>query len=215
MALTFGKAEFAVVKKRNDNLVKTPIPDVLPPFKPNPINVISEQQRENCFGTLRPMATTFNRQLGIWETSINSFRNNQIGQPIFLQGDNFIVNENGIHNKKDGGSIGKKISNITLSIFKIERRWSGKKINEIYHVKISFHDKNGASEKTIKIKAKEYKKLFDVIREELHSAYTSIGDYNAKEEYLTEVYNRDEKTAEMSMFATSLLAPSVPLTPRP
>lgn len=197
MAITFGTAEFAVVKKRNDTLGKIDMPDVLPPFKPNPLCILSEQQRENCFGTLRPMSTIFNRQLGTWETSISPFHNNQIGQPIFLQGDNFIVNENGIHNKKDGGSIGKKISNITLSIFKIERRWSGKTINEIYHVKINFHYKNGASEKTIKIKAKEYKKLFDVIREELPSAYTSIGDYNAKEEYLTEVYNRDEKTAEI------------------
>ena len=197
MALKFGTAEFAVVKKRNDTLGKIDMSDVLPPFKPNPLCILSEQQRENCFGNLRPMSTTFNRQLGTWATSTSPFHNNQIEQPIFLQGDHFIVNENGIHSTKEGASIGKKISNITLTIFKIERRWSGKEIKEIYHVKVTFHNKNGASEKTIKIRSNQYKKIFDVIREELPSAYTSIGDYNAKEEYLTEVYNRDEKTAEI------------------
>lgn len=197
MAITFGKAEFDIVKKRDDNLAKISIPDVLPPFNPNPLSILSEKQRENCFGNLKPMSTTFNKQSETWETSAISFSNNQIEQPILLQGENFIVNENGIHCTKDGASIGRKISNITLTIYKIERRWSGKEIKEIYNVKVTFHDKNGSSEKTIKIHSEQYKKIFDVIRENLPSAYTSIGDYNAKEEYLTEVYNRDEKTAEI------------------
>ena len=78
----------------------------------------------------------------------------------------------------------KKISSVALAITKIEGRWSGKKIH-------------GTVPKIIKISASDFKKIFETIRRELPTAYTSLGDFDAKEEYLTRVYRRYEKTAEV------------------
>ena len=49
----------------------------------------------------------------------------------------------------------------------------------------------------IKVPASDFKKIFEVIRRELPAAYTSLDDFDAKEEYLTKIYHRDEKTAEV------------------
>ncbi|MBQ3444933.1 MAG: hypothetical protein IJG33_17000, partial [Selenomonadaceae bacterium] len=97
----------------------------------------------------------------------------------------------------DGETPNKKISSVALAITKIERRWSGKKIKEILHVEVSCANEQGTVAKTIKVLASDFKKIFEVIRRELPAAYTSLGDFDAKEEYLTKIYHRDAEKAEV------------------
>ena len=72
-----------------------------------------------------------------------------------------------------------------------------KKIKEILHVKVSCTNDQGTVAKTIKVPASDFKKIFEIIRRELPAAYTSLGDFDAKEEYLTKIYHRDEKTEDV------------------
>ncbi|MBR0261236.1 MAG: hypothetical protein IJQ85_05525, partial [Selenomonadaceae bacterium] len=97
----------------------------------------------------------------------------------------------------DGETPNKKISSVALAITKIERRWSGKKIKEILHVEVSCANEQGTVAKTIKVLASDFKKIFEVIRRELPAAYISLGDFDAKEEYLTKIYHRDAEKAEV------------------
>ncbi|MBR7024562.1 MAG: hypothetical protein IKI08_00935 [Selenomonadaceae bacterium] len=193
MAIKFGEAEFAPLKKQEGEPVKIPILEVLPPWNPSPPRILPEEQRAQCFGYIQPMVAQFNQNFGVWEAVVNLPVNTEPSTP--LQGENFIVNEKGLYQSKDGETTGKKISNASLVISKIERRWSGKKIREVFHVKVSCSDEQGTLTKTIKIPAHDFKKIFEVIRRELPSAYTSLGDLDAKEEYLTQVYQRDAPTA--------------------
>ena len=195
MAIKFGEAEFGVLDKQEDTPIERPIPDVLPAWNPSPPRVLPEDQRAQCFGQIQPMVSRFNQNFGVWEAVVNLPVNTEPLTP--LQGENFIVNEKGLYQSKDGETTGKKISNVALAIIKIERRWSGKKIKEIFHVKVSCSNELGTTEKMLKIPAHDFKKIFEVIRRELPSAYTSLGDLDAKEEYLTEVYQRDAATAEV------------------
>lgn len=195
MAIKFGEAEFAPLKKQEGEPVKITIPDVLPPWNPSPPRILSEEQRAQCFGYIQPMLARFNQTAGVWEAVVNLPVNTEPLTP--LQGENFIVNEKGLYQSKDGETTGKKISNVALAIIKIERRWSGKKIKEIFHVKVSCSNEQGTTDKTLKIPAHDFKKIFEVIRREFPSAYTSLGDLDAKEEYLTEVYQRDAAIAEV------------------
>ena len=195
MAIKFGEAEFGVLDKQEDTPIERPIPDVLPAWNPSPPRVLPEDQRTQCFGQIQPMVSRFNQNFGVWEAVVNLPVNTEPLTP--LQGENFIVNEKGLYQSKDGETTGKKISNVALAIIKIERRWSGKKIKEIFHVKVSCSNELGTTEKMLKIPAHDFKKIFEVIRRELPSAYTSLGDLDAKEEYLTEVYQRDAATAEV------------------
>ena len=193
VAIKFGEAEFGVLKKQEGEPVKIPVPNVLPPWNPSPPRILPEDQRAQCFGYIQPMVAQFNQNFGVWEAVVNLPVNTEPSTP--LQGENFIVNEKGLYQSKDGETTGKKISNVSLVISKIERRWSGKKIREVFHVKVSCSDEQGTLTKTIKIPAHDFKKIFEVIRRELPSAYTSLGDLDAKEEYLTQVYQRDAPTA--------------------
>ncbi len=141
------------------------------------------------------MLARFNQTAGVWEAVVNLPVNTEPSTP--LQGENFVIGEGGLYQIKDGDKQGRKIANTTLTITKIERRWSGKKIKEIFHVKVSCSNELGTTEKMLKIPAHDFKKIFEVIRREFPSAYTSLGDLDAKEEYLTEVYQRDAATAEV------------------
>ena len=193
VAIKFGEAEFAPLKKEEGEPVKIPIPDVLPTWNPKPPRILPEEQREQCFGYIQPMVARFNQNFGVWEAVVNLPVNTE--PSATLQGENFIIGEGGLYQLKDGETTGKKISNVALTINKIERHWSGKKIKEVFHVKVSCSDEQGTLTKTIKIPAHDFKKIFEVIRRELPSAYTSLGDLDAKEEYLTQVYQRDAPTA--------------------
>ena len=195
MAIKFGEVEFAPLKKQEGEPVKIPIPDVLPPWNPKPPRILPEEQRAQCFGYIQPMVARFNQNFGVWEAIVNLPVNTESSTP--LQGENFIIGEGGLYQLRDGDKQGRKIANTTLTITKIERRWSGKKIKEIFHVKVSCSNELGTTEKMLKIPAHDFKKIFEVIRRELPSAYTSLGDLDAKEEYLTEVYRRYAPTAEV------------------
>lgn len=138
----------------------------------------------------------FNQTFGVWEAVVN-LPISQATSSISLRGKNFIAGDDGLYHSKDGETQGKKISSVTLTITKIERRWSVKKIKEVFHIEVSCNDEQGTQTKTIKVSAKDFKKIFEVIRRELPYAYTSLGDLDAKEEYLTEVYQRDAETAEV------------------
>ena len=193
MSIKFGKAEFGTVKKQESAPVERPIPDVLPPWNPNPPHILTEIEGKNCFGNLNPMHARFNQNSHIWE----SFSNVAIKSTpsISLNGENFIESANGLYQSKDGETQGKKISSATLAITKIERRWSGKTIEEILHVKVSYSDKQGTD--VIKVPKGDFKKIFEKIRQNLLDAYTSAGDLDAKEEYLTKIYQRDAPTADV------------------
>lgn len=193
MAIKFGEAEFGILKKQEDEPVKISFPDVLPPWNPKPPRILPEEQRAQCFGQIQPMVAQFNQDLGTWEAVVNLPANTEPLTP--LQGENFVIGEGGLYQLRDGDKQGRKIANTTLTITKIERRWSGKIIKEIFHVKVSCSNERGTTDKTLKIPAHDFKKIFEVIRREFPSAYTSLGDLDAKEEYLTEVYQRDAPTA--------------------
>ena len=193
VAIKFGEVEFAPLKKQEGEPVKIPIPDVLPPWNPSPPPILPEEQRAQCFGYIQPMVARFNQTAGMWEAVVNLPVNTE--PSATLQGENFIIGEGGLYQLRDGDKQGRKIANTTLTITKIERRWSGKKIKEIFHVKVSCSNELGTTEKMLKIPAHDFKKIFEVIRRKLPSAYTSLGDFDAKEEYLTGVYQRDAPTA--------------------
>ena len=181
VAIKFGEVEFAPLKKQEGEPVKIPIPDVLPPWNPKPPPILPEEQRAQCFGYIQPMVARFNQNFGVWEAVVNLPVNTEPSTP--LQGENFIIGEGGLYQLRDGDKQGRKIANTTLTITKIERRWSGKKIKEIFHVKVSCSNELGTTEKMLKIPAHDFKKIFEVIRRKLPSAYTSLGDLDAKEEY--------------------------------
>ena len=195
MAIKFAEAEFGVLKKQEGTSVERPIPDVLPPWNPSTPRIIAEEERAICFGSLNPMHASFNQNSSTWEAVINS--PSTLAPTIMLARENFVVTDKGLYQSKDGETTGKKISSVALEITKIERRWSGKKIKEILHVKVSYSDDQGTVSKTIKVPASDFKKIFEIIRREFPAAYTSLGDFDAKEEYLTKIYHRDEKTADV------------------
>ena len=193
MAIKFGEAEFAPLRRQEDEPVKIPIPDVLPAWNPSPPRILPQEQRAQCFGQIQPMVAQFNQNFGVWEAVINLPVNTESSAK--LQGENFIIDEGGLYQLKDGDKQGRKIANTTLAITKIERRWSGKRLKEIFHVKVSCSNERGTTDKTLKIPAHDFKKIFEFIRREFPSAYTSLGDFDAKEEYLTRIYQRDSPTA--------------------
>jgi len=194
LAITFGKAEFGTLEKQEGELIKIPISDVLPPWNPSPPIILPEGQRAQYFGHIQPMIARFNQNFGVWETVAN-LPVNQKTSSISLRGENFIAGDDGLYCSKNGETQGKKFSSVALTITKIEHRWSDKIINEVFHVKVSCSNEQGTAEKTLKIPAQDFKKIFDVIRRELPSAYTSFGDLDAKEEYLARIYQRDAETA--------------------
>lgn len=196
MAIKFGEAEFGNIKKQEGEPVPIPFPDVLPPWNPSPPRILPEEQRAQCFEQIIPIVARLNQSHGMLEAVVNL----PVGQStssIALRGDNFIADETGIYHSKDGETRGKKISNVIMAIEKIERRWSRKRIKEILHVKVSCSNERNTITKTIKTPSNEFKKFFENIRRELPSVYTSLGDLDAKEEYLTELYQRDAGTAEI------------------
>lgn len=196
VAIKFGKAEFGILQKQEGEPVKIPFPDVLPPWNPSPPRILPEEQRAQCFGQFMPMVARFNQSCEMWEYVVN-FPGGLATSSTSLRGDNFIADETGIYHSKDGETHGKKISSVALTITKIERRWSGKIIKEVLHVKVYCDDELGTQTKTIKVSAKEFKKIFEIVRRKLLSAYTSLGDFDAKEEYLSKIYQRDAPTAEI------------------
>ena len=199
MAIKFGEAEFGILKKQEGEPVKIPIPDVLPSWNPSPPRILSEEQREQCFGQIQPMVARFNQTANTWEAAANIPAT--VTSTISLAGENFVVTEKGLYQSKDGETPNKKISSVALAITKIERRWSGKKIKEILNVEVSCADEQGTVSKTIQISEHDFKKLFEIIRRELPAAYTSLGDLDAKEEYLTKIYQRDARTAVVEYYS--------------
>lgn len=195
MSITFGEATFGVVK-RKDELVAIDLPEVLPPSNLEAPQILSNEPRENYFGRIAPMSAAFNPNSNIWETYLNS-NLSQTRQAILLSGDTFVASDKGVFQSSDGVSQGRKISSATLEIKKIEKRWDGKKIKEILNVKVSCCDGGNTTEKVIQVPAQDFKDIFELIRKRFPSVYTSIGDGNAKEEYLTRTYNRDIETAEI------------------
>ena len=195
MAIKFADAEFGTLKKQAGTSVERPIPDVLPPWNPSPPRIVAENERSNYFGRLTPMHAAFNQNSGAWEAVINS--SSTLAPTRLFAGENFVVTNNGFYLSKDGETPAKKISSVALAIKKIERRWSGKKIKEILHVEVSCSEAQGNVAKIIKVPASDFKKYFEVVRREFPAAYTSLGDFDAKEEYLTEVYRRDAEKAEV------------------
>ncbi len=199
MAIKFGTAEFGILEKQEGEPVKIPLPEVLPPWNPKTPHILPEEHRTQCFGYIQPMVARFNQNFGVWEAIVNIPAT--ATSTISLTGENFIVGEGGLYQLRDGDKQGRKIANTTLTINKIERRWSGKKIKEVFHVKVSFNDEQGTVAKTLKIPAHDFKKIFEVIRRELPSAYTSLGDLDAKDEYLTRIYQRDASTVEVEYYS--------------
>lgn len=199
MSITFGEATFGVVK-RKDELVAIDLPEVLPPSNLEAPRILSNEPKASYLGRISPMSATFNYNLNKWESILNSALN-QTNQGILLSGDTFVASDRGIFQSSDGVSQGRKISSVTLEIKKIEKRWDGKKIQEILNVKVSCRDGGNTTEKVIKVPAQDFKDIFELIRKRFPSVYTSIGDGNAKEEYLTLVYQRDIKTAEIEYYS--------------
>jgi len=54
-----------------------------------------------------------------------------------------------------------------------------------------------AKKKNLKIPKENFKDGFEIIRKCFPEAYISKGDYNSKEEYLSEIYRHDVETAEV------------------
>lgn len=162
MAIKFGEADFGTLKKQEGEPVKFPIPDILPPWNPSTPRIVTETEHSNCFGRLTPTYARLNQNSGAWEAVANIPPTS--APTIMLAGENFIVNENELYQSKDGETTGKKISSVALAITKIERRWSGKKIKEILHVKVSYSDDRGTMSKIIKVPARDFKKIFEIIR---------------------------------------------------
>ena len=113
------------------------------------------------------------------------------------RGGKFCRHRKGLYQSKDGETPNKKISSVALAITKIERRWSGKKIKELLHIKVSCTDDKGTVTKTIKVSSNDFKKIFETIRWELPATYTSLDDFDAKEEYLTKIYQSEAERAEV------------------
>lgn len=195
MAIRFAEAEFGVLNKQEGTPIERPIPDVLPPCNPSPPCIIAAEERAKYFGQITPKHAIFNQNSGAWEAVANS--SSTLAPTRLFAGENFVVTWKGLYQSKDGETPGKKISTVTLAIKKIERRCSGKKIKEILHVEVTCSEAQGNVAKTIKVLASDFKKIFEVIRRELPAAYTSLGDFDAKEEYLTEIYRRDAEKAEV------------------
>ena len=195
MSISFGEATFGIVK-RKDELVAIDMPEVLPPSNLEAPRILSNEPRESYFGRIAPMSAAFNPNSNIWETVLNS-NTSQTRQVILLSGDTFIASDKGVFQSSDGVSQGRKISNVILEIKKIDKRWDGKQIQDILHIKVSCHDGGNTTEKVIKVPAQDFKDVFELIRKRFPSVYTSIGDGNAKEEYLTRMYQRDIEIAEI------------------
>ena len=66
------------------------------------------------------MYASFNRNSGAWEAVANIPPTS--APTIMLAGENFIINEKGLYQSKDGETTDKKISSVALAITKIERR---------------------------------------------------------------------------------------------
>ena len=195
MAIKFGEAEFGNLRRQEGTPIERPIPDVLPPWNPSPPRIVPKNERANYFGQIVPRYASFNQNSEAWEAVANL--PSKPAPEKFLAGENFVVTEKGLYQSKDGETPNKKISSVALAITKIERRLSGKKIKKFFHVEVSCSGEHGKISKNIKVPASDFKKIFDIIRQECPSAYTSFGDFDAKEEYLTQVYHRDEKTADV------------------
>jgi len=193
VVIKFAEAEFGTLTKQDGMPVEKPLPDVLPPWNPSPPRIVPENERANYFGQMVPRYASFNRNSEEWEVVANLPY--KPAPTIMLAGENFVVTEKGLYQSKDGETPNKKISSVALAITKMERRWSGKKIKEILHVEVSCSDEQGTVSKIIKVPTSDFKKIFETIRREFPSAYTSLGDFDAKEEYLTEVYRRDAAKA--------------------
>lgn len=68
----FTQAELRPLPKQQGEPVKIPIPDNLPPFNPTPPTILSDEQREKCFGQFQPMVAQYNQQAGGWEGVVNT-----------------------------------------------------------------------------------------------------------------------------------------------
>ena len=106
MAIKFGEAEFGILKKQEGEPVKIPFPDVLPPWNPSPPRIFPEDQRVQFFGQIQPMVAQFNQTAGMWEAVVNLPANTEPSTP--LQGENFIIGEDGLYQFKKGETQGKK-----------------------------------------------------------------------------------------------------------
>ena len=190
MALKFGEATISHLEKQEGTPVEVDVPKDLPNTVFNPPRILQPSPQNNYFGFINPVVASPNYESGSWtavENNPTSTENSSI-----LKGNNFIANGDEVYSLKNGVQ-GNRVSNAAISIKSIEHRWSGKKIKTFFRITVSCSGK----EKSLKIPKKNFKDGFEIVRRCFPEAYISKGDYNSKEEYLSEVYRRDVETAEV------------------
>ena len=190
MALKFGEAKMNNLEKQEGTPVEIDVPKDLPYTVFNPPRILQPSPQSNYFGYITPMVALPNYESGSWTAVEN--KPNATETLGVLKGNNFIANGNEVYSLKNGVQ-GNRVSNASISIKSIEHRWSGKKIKTFFKIVVTFSDKA----KSLKIPKENFKDGFEFIRKCFPEAYISKGDYNSKEEYLSEFYKNDSETAEV------------------
>lgn len=188
--MKFGKADMGHLEKQEGKPIEIEYPKDLQNTIFNPPNILQDTQQSNCFGYIKPMIALPDYENGTWTAVENKPTVAKIWG--IHKGNHFIANSDEICSLKNGVQ-GNRISNATISIKSVEHRWSNKKIKTFFKIVISCSGK----EKNLKIPKEDFKNGFEIIRKCFPEAYISKGDYNSKEEYLSEIYKHDIETAEV------------------
>ena len=198
MALKFGKAEFVPLEKQRGSPVCTPFPDVLDSCDLQPVNFLSTAESARHFSPLKPMVARLNQSHGVWEAVVNCPDNRSLPS---LEGENFVANSNGIFFAKDGKTQGRRISSVNLEIVVREYRWSGKSVREILHIKVTSANEQSLYENIIQVDKQDFKKTFEILRKELPGEFFSSSDLDAKDSYLSTIFQRDAEKADVKYFS--------------
>ena len=190
MALKFEEAEIAYLERQEGTPTEMEYPKDLPNTIFNQPKIFQDTQQNNYFGYFQPMIAVPDYETGTWTAKENYMP--KVENSNKLVGENFIADSSGVYNLKKG-TQGNQVSNVTVKIKAIEKYWNGKKIKEKFRIEIYCAGKK----KTLRISFDKFKDLFEIIRKEFPSAYISSADHNSKDEYLTEIFNRDSETAEV------------------
>jgi len=190
MALKFGEAKMSYLEKQEGSPVEIDVPKNLPNTVSNPPRILLPSPQSNYFGYINPMVALPNYESVSWTAAENKATAAETSG--ILKGNNFIANGDEVYSLKNGVQ-GNRVSNAAIKIKSIEHRWSGKTIQTFFIVVVSCSGKT----KNLKIAKENFKDGFEILRKCFPEAYISKGDYNSKEEYLSEVYRHDVETAEV------------------
>ena len=194
MALKFEEAEIAYLERQEGTPTEIEYPKDLPNTIFNQPKIFQDTRQNNYFGYFQPMIAVPDYETGTWTAKENYMP--KVENSNKLVGENFIADSSGVYNLKKG-TQGNQVSNVTVKIKAIEKHWNGKKIKEKFRIEVDCAGKR----KTLKVPFDKFKDLFEIIRKEFPSAYISSADHNSKDEYLTEIFNRDSETAEVEYYS--------------